>query len=59
MLASRIVFAYDKAYYHDWINFIACDISILTLNEEEITIGKSMTACFKMRHKLYDALSDI
>lgn len=56
---SGTVFAYSNTSYHDWIDFIACEINSLTLEQEVITISKSKTTCFNMRHKLYDALSDI
>ena len=56
---SGTVFAYSNTSYHDWIDFIACEINGLTLEQEVISIGKSKTTCFNMRHKLYDALSDI
>ena len=57
--AAGTIFGYSNTSYHEWIDFIACEINGLTLNEEVISISKSKTTCFNMRHKLYDALSDI
>lgn len=51
-------FFHSKAGYHIWITFIACEIVGLTLRDEAQILGRSVTSCFHMRHKFYDALRD-
>lgn len=53
------LFAYSNTSYKDWIQFIACEINGQTLDQETISIGKSRTTCFNMRHKLYSAVKKI
>ena len=51
-------FHHSRIGYYTWITFIACEIVGLSLRDEAQITGRSVTTCFNMRHKLYDALRD-
>lgn len=56
---TKTLFQSSKSTYSIWKTFIGCEINGLTLEQESITIGKSKTTCFNMRHKLYRAIKEI
>lgn len=56
---TNTIFSRSKLTYNDWMNFIACEINGSTLSQEAVSISKSVTTCFYMRHKLYRAIKDI
>lgn len=55
---TNTFFSHSRTGYHTWITFIACEIVGLPLRDEAQIIGKSVTTCFNMRHRLHDALRD-
>lgn len=53
-LLYRSRFSYDT-----WIKFIQCELLHLTLKQTSDLLSISMTSCFFLRHKLYDAISKL
>jgi hypothetical protein len=43
--------------YHTWLAFLGCELNHLTLEQEAVVIGRTVTTCFNMRHILYSAVS--
>ena len=55
---TKTLFHSSRSSYSTWKTFIKCELNGLTLEKESIEIGKSITTCFNMRHKLYQAIKD-
>ena len=53
------LFSRSRLSYNDWTSFIAGEINGLTLLQQSVTISRSVTTCFYMRHKLYKAIETI
>lgn len=53
------VFSYSRLNYNDWTSFIASEINGLTLMQQSVSISRSVTTCFYMRHKLYKAIETL
>lgn len=53
-LLYRSRFSYDI-----WINFIQCELLHLSLRKTADLLSISVTSCFYLRHKLYDAISKL
>lgn len=53
------IFYRSRLSFNDWTSFIAAELNGLTLEQEAVIIGKSITTCFYMRHKLYRAISNL
>jgi len=50
-------FYHSKSPYHTWLAFLGCELNHLTLEQEAVVIGRTVTTCFNMRHTLYSAVS--
>ena len=55
---TKTVFHGSRSSYTMWKKFIRCELNGLSLKYESVEIGKSVTTCFNMRHKLYRAIKD-
>ena len=55
---TNTFFSHSKAKYQTWLTFIGCEVVGLSLRHESVINGVSVTGCFNMRHKLYNALRD-
>ena len=55
---TNTFFSHSKAKYQTWLTFIGCEVVGLSLRQESVITGVSVTGCFNMRHKLYNALRD-
>ena len=51
-------FFHSKVKYQTWLTFIGCEVVGLSLRNESVKTGVSVTGCFNMRHKLYQAIRD-
>lgn len=59
MATTGTMFTHSKTNFDTWSNFIAGELNSLTLEQQSVTTGLSMTTCFNMRHKLHQAASRI
>jgi hypothetical protein len=40
-----------------WLAFLGCELNHLTLEQEAVVVGRTVTTCFNMRHTLYSDFS--
>ena len=59
MATTGTMFTHSKTNFDTWSNFIAGELNSLTLEQQSVATGLSMTTCFNMRHKLHQAASRI
>lgn len=57
MATTGTLFTHSQSTFDIWSNFIAGELNSLTLHQQSVSTGKSVTTCFNMRHKLYQAIS--
>lgn len=53
------MFTHSKTSFNTWSAFIACELNNLSLEQDSVATGLSVTTCFYMRHKLYQAISKV
>lgn len=56
---TNSLFSRSRISYNDWTSFIAGEINGLTLLQQSVSISRSVTTCFYMRHKLYKAIEPL
>ena len=56
---TKTLFQHSKVGFADWMLFIAGELNGLTLEQQSVATGLTVTTCFSMRHKLYSAVSHI
>ena len=49
------MFTHSKTSFNTWSALIACELNGLSLEQDSVATGLSVTTCFHMRHKLYQA----
>lgn len=57
MATTGTMFTHSKTTFDNWSTFIAGELNSLTLQQQSVATGLSVTTCFNMRHKLYQAAS--
>jgi len=57
MATTGTLFTHSQSTFDVWSSFIAGELNSLTLHQQSVATGKSVTTCFNMRHKLYQAVS--
>lgn len=56
---TETMFTHSKTSFNTWSAFIACELNGLSLEQDSVATGLSVTTCFHMRHKLYKAISKV
>ena len=56
---TKTLFQHSKVGFADWMLFMAGELNGLTLEQQSVATGLTVTTCFSMRHKLYSAVSHI
>ena len=56
---SGSLFSGSRISYNDWTSFIAAELNGLSLQAEAVQISRTVSTCFRMRHKLYAAIEEI
>ena len=59
MATTKTMFSNSQTTFDIWGTFIAGELNGLTLKEQAVATERSVTTCFHMRHKLYQAASRI
>ena len=57
MATTGTMFTHSQTTFDNWSTFIAGELNSLTLQQQSVATGLSVTTCFNMRHKLYRAAS--
>lgn len=57
MATTGTLFSHSRTTFDMWSTFIAGELNSLTLQQQSIATELSVTTCFNMRHKLYQAAS--
>jgi len=52
---TETMFTHSKTSFNTWSAFIACELNGLSLEQGSVATGLSVTTCFHMHHKLYQA----
>ncbi len=59
MATTGTMFSHSQTTFDIWGVFIAGELNGLTLEQQSVSTGLTVTTCFNMRHKLYKAASRI
>ena len=59
MATTGTMFSHSQTTFDIWGVFIAGELNGLTLEQQSVATGLTVTTCFNMRHKLYKAASKI
>ena len=54
-IVSKSFFKNAMISYEQWLKLMECEMAVLTLKETAYQTGLSVTFCFYLRHKIYEA----
>lgn len=59
MATTGTMFTHSRTSFDIWTTFISGELNGMTLTQQSVATGLSVTTCFNMRHKLYQAAAKI
>lgn len=59
MATTGTMFTHSRTRFDIWTTFISGELNGMTLTQQSVATGLSVTTCFNMRHKLYQAAAKI
>jgi len=57
-IVSKSFFRNTRISYEQWLRLLECEMAGLTLKETAYQTGLSVTSCFYLRHKIYEAFEE-